>query len=81
MKEKQWFYSQNFILTFIIKLLGPYSQHFIFFVTYELAQLARVLSYSKLEMLVREEQSSLFDSFVSYVKNEVLWIRALSPKY
>ncbi len=72
MKEKQWFYSQNFTLTFILKLLGLYSQHFIFFVTYELAQLVRVLSYSKLEMLVREEHYTLFDSFVSYVKNEVL---------
>jgi hypothetical protein len=29
---------------------GPYSQHFIFFVTYQLAQKARVLHYSGLEM-------------------------------
>jgi hypothetical protein len=52
--------------------LGPYSQQFIFFATYEMAQLARVLHYSWLEMLVREKHSSLLDSLISYAKNKVL---------
>jgi hypothetical protein len=42
------------------KYLGPYSQHFIFFVTYELTHRARVFNYSRLEMLVKEKYSSLF---------------------
>jgi hypothetical protein len=35
------------------KTQGPYSQHFIFFITYELAKLARVLNNYRLDMLVR----------------------------
>jgi hypothetical protein len=38
---------------------GPYSQHFILFVTSEFAQQARVLHYNALEMLVRDKHSSL----------------------
>ncbi len=53
---------------------GMYSQHFILFVTYELTQRARVLNYSRLEKLVREKHSSLLEQFVSYEKNEGLWI-------
>jgi hypothetical protein len=41
------------------QLLGPYSQHFIFFVTYKLAQLAMVFNYSRLEMRAREKYTSL----------------------
>ncbi len=52
----------------------PYSRHFIFFITYELAQQPRVLHYSWLEILVREKHSSFLEPLVSYAKNEVLWI-------
>ncbi len=58
-------------------LLGPYSQHFILFVTYELAQQDRVLHYNRMEILGRDKYSSLLGPFTSYAKNEVLWIRTL----
>jgi hypothetical protein len=35
-------------------------------------QLAILLNYSRLEMLVGEKQSNFLDQFVSYAKNEVL---------
>ncbi len=54
---------------------GPYSQHFFFFVTYELGQWARVFHYIRLEMLARNKHSSLLGQFVSYEENKVLWIR------
>jgi hypothetical protein len=38
-----------------IKKLGPYSQHFIFFVTYELKQYSRMLHYTRLERPARDE--------------------------
>jgi hypothetical protein len=44
---------------------GQYSQHFIFFVTYEWAHHARLLHFNKLEKLVRDMHSSLLDPFVS----------------
>ena len=37
---------------------GLHSQHF---ATYELAQLARVFDYNRLEMLVKDKHSSLLD--------------------
>ncbi len=49
----------------------PNSQHFIFFITYKLAQ-SRVLDYIRLDMLVWDKYSSLFDTFVSYKENEVM---------
>ncbi len=51
---------------------GPYSQHFIFFVTYELAIITTVLHYTKLERLAMDKHSSLLGIFVSYEENEVL---------
>jgi hypothetical protein len=54
-------------------LLGLYSQHFLFFVTYELAQQERVLHYSRMEILGKDKHPSLLDPFASYAKNEVLW--------
>jgi hypothetical protein len=56
----------------ILKVQGPYSQHFIFLVTYEWAKQARVLHCSGLESLVRDKHSSLLDPFISYEENEVL---------
>jgi hypothetical protein len=53
---------------------GMYSQHFIFFITYKLAQ-SRVLDHNRLDMRVWDKHSSLFDSFVSYKENEVMWMR------
>jgi hypothetical protein len=47
-------------------LLGPYSQHFIFFVTYEWAEQARVLYCTKLEGLARDKHSSKLGPFVGY---------------
>jgi hypothetical protein len=55
--------------------LVPYSQHFIFFVTYEWAQQARVFHYIKLERLAKDEHSSLLCPFVSYKENKVLGIQ------
>jgi hypothetical protein len=49
---------------------GPYSQHFIFFSTYEYSQLASVLHYVRLERLASDKHSSLLDSLVSYKVNE-----------
>jgi hypothetical protein len=40
--------------------------HFIFFVTYERAQLARVLHYTKLEGIPSYKHSSLSGPFISY---------------
>jgi hypothetical protein len=37
-----------------------------------LAQLASVLHYSRLKMLVTDKHSSLLDPFVSLAKNEVM---------
>ncbi len=37
-----------------------------------------VLHYNRVEMLVRNKHSSLLDLFVSYTKNDVLWIRTVS---
>jgi hypothetical protein len=36
-----------------------------------------ILNYSRLEMLVREKHSCVLDPFISYIKNEVLWIHSL----
>jgi hypothetical protein len=49
-----------------------YSQHFIFFVTYEWAQNARVLHLTRLETLIRDKHSSLLGSFLNILENEVL---------
>ncbi len=51
----------------------PYSQHLIFFITYECAQLARVLDYATSERLANDKHSSLLGPFVNYEENEVLW--------
>jgi hypothetical protein len=56
---------------------GPYSKHFISFVTYKWAQSARVLFNTKLERFDKDKYSSLGDPFISYEENEVLLIRPL----
>jgi hypothetical protein len=48
--------------------MEPYSQHFVFFVTYEWTWEARVLQNTTLERLAREKHSSLFRPFVIYEK-------------
>ncbi len=53
--------------------LGPYWQHFIFFVTYYCAQKARLLHYIVIERLAGDKRSSLSDPFISHKGNEVLW--------
>jgi hypothetical protein len=45
--------------------VGQYSQHFVFFVTYEWAQYERLLKV-RLERLARYKHSILFGTFVSY---------------
>ncbi len=55
-----------------------YSQHSIFFVTYESAQLARLFHNTKLEMLTSEKHSNLLGQLQSCKENEVLWIRTLN---
>jgi hypothetical protein len=51
---------------------GPWMHNFIFFVTYNLTQYARVLDYTKLEVLARDKYSSLLVMFIGYNENEVL---------
>jgi len=53
---------------------GPYSQHFIFFLTEEWTQKAWVLCYARIESLASEKNSSLLEKFVSYKENKVWWI-------
>ncbi len=53
---------------------GPYSQHSIFFITYESAQKARVFHNTMLERLTSDKHSNLLGQFLSYEENEVLWI-------
>jgi hypothetical protein len=50
----------------------PYSQHYIFFVTYKWTQEARALHLARLEKLGCEEQSSLLGPFTGYKEIEVL---------
>jgi hypothetical protein len=52
--------------------LELYSQQFIFFVTSEETQLARVLHNSCLERLAKGKQSSLLGPLLGYEENEVL---------
>jgi hypothetical protein len=52
--------------------LGPYSQHYVVFVTYKLAQKARVLHNTRLKRLAGEKHSNLLVQFVSYEEYEVL---------
>ncbi len=51
---------------------GPYSQHFIFFVTYESSQYVRVLHYITLERVASNKYSILLGQFVSHEGNKVL---------
>ncbi len=57
--------------------LVPYSQHSIFFLTYELAQYARLFHNTKLERLTNAKHSNLLGQFISYKENEVSWICTL----
>ncbi len=50
---------------------GPYSQNFIFFITYEWAQQARALDYTMPERLANDKHSSLFGTLESYKENEL----------
>jgi hypothetical protein len=51
---------------------GPYSQHYIFFVTYESAQKAKRLLNIRLQRLSKVKHSKLLVQFVSYEEKEVL---------
>jgi len=51
---------------------GPYSQHFIFVVTYESAKQAGLLHITKLERLASDKHSYLLGLFISYEEKEVL---------
>jgi hypothetical protein len=64
-----------FKLKYVIINLCPYSQHFNFFVTYELAQKAREFVTSQPFQHNVMEYSCLLVQFVSYEENKVLWIR------
>ncbi len=59
------------------KNMCTYSQHFIFFVTYEQSQLVRILHYIKLERFASDKRSNLLDLFLRYEENKVLWIHPL----
>ncbi len=51
---------------------GPYSQHSIFFVTYEWVPKAVVFVLDKLFLLRLMRRSSLLGPFIGYEENEVL---------
>ncbi len=51
---------------------GSYSQHFIFFVTYEWDQYSRLFQYTNLERLANDKSTSLLGPLVNYEENEVL---------
>jgi hypothetical protein len=72
---KLFYNVMKYSLTFKRNDQGPYSQHFIFFVTYEFAQWAWVLHCTRLERLAMDKQSSLLVPLVSYKEYKVLWIR------
>jgi hypothetical protein len=56
-------------LALIIQFLGAYSQHFIFFATYEWAQLARLLPNTRLERLARTKTLELIWTHSKAEKN------------
>jgi hypothetical protein len=58
--------------TWVTNDLVLYSQHLIFFVTYECAKKARVLHYTRLQRLATDKHSNLSVPFVSYDENKVL---------
>ncbi len=57
-----------------ICLQWPYTQHFIFFVTFKYTQQVRVLLYTRLKKFARDKHSSLLRPFMSYEENIVLSI-------
>ncbi len=78
-REKQSSLLESFISckeieTLLIRSQESYSQNFIFFATFSLAQKAGVLYYIRLDMLAREKHPSLFYSFISYKEIEALLI-------
>jgi len=54
-----------------------YSQHSIFFVTYESDQLARLFHITKLKGFTSAKHFNLLGQLLSYEENEVLWICTL----
>jgi hypothetical protein len=59
-------------------VLVLYSQHSIFFVTYESAQKARLFHNTKLERVTSAKDTNSLGQFISYEENEVLRIRTLT---
>ncbi len=51
----------------------PDSQHFIFFLTYEYFQKARVLYYNRPEKLASGKHTNLLGPFVTYKENKVVY--------
>ncbi len=49
--------------------------HFIFFLTYEYFQQARVLDYTSPKKLASDKPLNLFGQFVTYAENKVLWLQ------
>jgi len=62
-----------------LKHEGQYSEHFIFFQTYQWAQQAGSLHYTRLARLARSKHSNLLGPFVSYNVNEVLQKKTPGP--
>jgi hypothetical protein len=58
-------------------ILGPYEEHFIFYVTYEWPQQARMLDPGKPFQPSVMKHSCILCPFVSSKENEVLGIRSL----
>jgi hypothetical protein len=53
---------------------GPYSQHYIFFVTYESPKLARAFDYTSSEWFACQKYSILLAQSQVTKKRKVLWI-------
>ncbi len=74
-KDKHWLIvpthksQKNYMLQ--IHTQGLHLQHFIFFVTYELAPLASVLHYSRLEMLFKDKHWLIVPTHKSHKKLHV----------
>ncbi len=65
--------SNEEIKVFWQQLMCLFSQHNIFYVTYEWVHYGRVLQYTKLEVVTSDKDSSLSDLIVSNEENKVLW--------
>ncbi len=71
-EEKKFQHRKQQQKTFLAPHQWPYSSHFIFFVTYEWVQIARMLHYTRQERLPMDKHPSLLGLFISFEENKVL---------